>query len=480
MNKITYSSLFIRNIFIKLLSFIKSLIVLPFLTPAELGIYRYALSILSYSSYFHFGSITQLLFRYSELKDNPQKLEQAKQLALYGVYLGSLISIIVAIYFLPKEFTVRDRIIIGIVSSSSLISLYTLLLLRVRLKFYEMARADIISQIVSFIFVLIGMYIFGLLGLIVGGQIGLFYLLLKYRSELLIKFPLLKIKKNSGTFFFGLNLWFSSIFNQLMIGIDMLSFKYIFSDRELEYGYYAFCAMMTATINNLLGILVEVKGQILLEKYYNLTLTDHALHSMHEEIVKLTIEDSLIANLTVLFSYFFIVLLTYQFLPNYVPAIGVLGVLFPSIIILRWRNYFVLFLNKFNKSSYVSLSSIFGLIVFLVLALSLLLLRVSDLKYYAFLPIVSFATVNLFIAHFYKKISINFHLSAFIKKIFLTFLPSVALMTVSLLLINNPIQSLLILLPTTILYYKFIFKNDFNIVFSYLSSKIQSIISKKE
>ena len=406
------SMLLLRNVFTRILGILRNILVLPILDPASLGIYRYILTILGYSNILHFGSVTYLTFKYSEFKKDEKLLIKCKQFALYGVYIGSFISFILCVLLIKDSFSLPQKILIGFLSSLSLCSLYILLLLRVQLQFNQMAIEDIISQIIGFIlFVILG-YFYGLIGFIAGGQLGFLYMIFKYRSELIIIRPVEHLITLLPQIKYSINLWISSLMNQLTISFDIIILKLILQDRREEFGYYAFCAMIAATVNSVLGILIEVQGQQILEKYSEIqTIEDVNSSNVTREIIDLTIKDSIIASFLVLVANLTIFLVIYFFLPKYLPTLDIISFFMLSVLILRWRNYFVIVMNKTNNTFLASKASFFGVFFTVFYPLVLLLNKSTSLFYLSIISILTYLVVIFFVLYYYhtkvQRLEIN-------------------------------------------------------------------------
>ncbi len=413
--------LLLRNGVGKILGILRNFILVPVLTPELLGIYRQAITILSYGNLLHFGSVTHLIFNYGSINDSIDIKREVKSFALLGVYIGALLSFFFTYFLLTNYFFGVTRLLISLSAGLSIFSFYIIIFFRTKLEFSKMAKEDIILQIISFILFVFGGFYFGLPGYIIGSQVGNCYLIIKFSKELNPKSILIFKSKFRYFILPSLDLWVSSLINQLNISLDILLLGLILIDKE-KFGFYAFGALFVSTINSVMGVIVEVKGQKLLSKYSEtIKYDDKTKEEIVKEVMLNTERDAFFSVLFGLLSLSTLSIIIYFYLEKYNDSIVILFPFLLSLVYLRIRNYFALFLNKFGKSSFVSFSSFFG-VLFLVLSI-LFIKNNQDISLYllSFISFFTYVLVDILIVYyFFKQIGFQFRCHFNLKVFYIT------------------------------------------------------------
>jgi O-antigen/teichoic acid export membrane protein len=467
--------LFFRNVFSRLLGILKNLIVVPFLSPQLLGIYRYILTLMNYSQYLHFGSVTYLIFHYSRLKNNQVQLNSAIQFSVIGLYVGAIASFLLCFFFIPDSISLLESLLISFSSCATLFAFYVLIRLRIELKFNLLAKEDLISQVIGLVFFILLGYIWGVTGLLLGTQLGLLYLIVRYRDYFKISFAGIDVGVLKSKFLIGKSLWFSSLANQLSLSIDLLLLKFILQDRATDYGYYAFCIMIAGIVNSIMGIFIEVQGQIFLEKisqYQHDELKSNP--TVTKELLDMMYRDSIISIMIILIVNFGMSIAIFLFLPKYESIIPNIFVFLLSVFILRWRNYFVLILNRIELSNKVTYASIIGVAAAILLMIPLYWIRDLDLKWISHLTLITYLVVNLSVLIIFNYTVDKLNFLQIGIKIVAIFIPCLVLYLYSLKIINFSIYTYFIIAGLSIVLiapiYVLLIRNDFFGALAYLKA----------
>lgn len=475
MPEINLKFLFFRNIASRLLSIIRNVVVVPFLSPQLLGIYRYILTLMSYSQYLHFGSVTYLIFHYSRLKSDPKELKSAIQFSVIGLYFGVITSFFVCFFFIPASFSLLERVLISFSSCATLFAFYILIRFRIDLKFNQLAKEDLISQLLGLVFFILLGSVWGVTGLLIGTQLGLLYLIIKYREYFKISLAGLNISALRSKFLVGKSLWFSSLANQLSLSSDLLLLKFILLERAVDYGYYTFCVMIAGIVNGIMGIFIEVQGQVFLEKishYEHNELKSNP--SVTKELLEMMYRDSIISMMIILLVNFAISITIYFFLPKYSVIIPNIIIFLLSVFVLRWRNYFVLILNRIELSNMVTLASVIGVAATLLFLIPIYWFRNIDLKWISHITLLTYFVVNLSVLVLFNYYVDKLDFIQIGKKIAIIFLPCLVLYLYSIGIISFNLNIYFIIAGLSIGFiipvYHLLIKNEFVDALTYLKT----------
>ncbi|MBK8735625.1 MAG: hypothetical protein IPL98_06900 [Saprospiraceae bacterium] len=347
--------------------------------------------------------------------------------------------------------------------------------LRIELKFNLLAKEDLISQVIGLVFFILLGYIWGVTGLLLGTQLGLLYLIVRYRDYFKVSFEGIDVGVLKSKFLIGKSLWFSSLANQLSLSIDLLLLKFFLQDRATDYGYYAFCIMIAGIVNSIMGIFIEVQGQIFLEKisqYQHDELKSNP--TVTNELLDMMYRDSIISIMIILIVNFGMSIAIFLFLPKYESIIPNIFVFLLSVFILRWRNYFVLILNRIELSNKVTYASIIGVAAAILLMIPLYWIRDLDLKWISHLTLITYLVVNLSVLIIFNCTVDKLNFLQIGIKIVAIFIPCLVLYLYSLKIINFSIYTYFIIAGLSIVLiapiYVLLIRNDFFGALAYLKA----------
>jgi O-antigen/teichoic acid export membrane protein len=364
------------RIFEHFLRLVRAFIVIPLVSPGDLGLYRFTTTLMGYLPLFHGGFFTTLLFQLPRAttvdeKDRLRRLLSICALAsILGSCLGSLF-LLTAIRIAGIEITSFWLVIAALglfILPANLISNY----LTASGNFLLIAKIGVGASLLGFIATVIGSYLAGTRGLILASALPTFYtFFVGYRHVFRQKLCLPKISEilaytNTSIAFFVS----SSVTNLCRTG-DVIAIGYLVGPGSLTAGLYAFGTMIGGIVDSV----VSGVGQV-----YALTILrsgDCAPAELSEMLRNLTARDSLLSVMLSGMVIFTLSIGIPAFLPKYSPALPFLSMFLFAVIALRWRAYGAVVLNAASMTRQINKSAIFALLVTTVY-ISIVHLYLSD------------------------------------------------------------------------------------------------------
>ena len=355
-----FRSLFQRTAVAMFLKVARSLLVIPLLSPAELGVFRYFTAIFSYVIYFHGGALQTLSFRYAESDGRKDILtcQNLQTIAFSAVFIGGIAgaAFLLAVCNWQKIGPVWLRPWLAGMGALSLVAVYVQASYRVRRRFGDLARNGLISDTSGFIFALAGVYFFGLEGLLaafvmaapVSVWLGREWLINNDRSSV----TRMDVADN---LLYGLKLMISRVLSQMMITVDIILLRMVFPGMDPRLGYYALAATLTGLIATIVGTVAEVQSQNML---FQLGETRGGQSfSTFDILAHYTARESLIAIWASCAAALLMGIVVPSVLKDYLPSMTVLGGSLFAGVLLRFRTYAVLLLNIRQQTKWVILAS---------------------------------------------------------------------------------------------------------------------------
>ena len=351
-------ALLLRNVWAQGLSLARQFVILPLISPAELGIFKYITTLTGYSRMAGLGGTSALQVRYPEAEGagDQDQCDQLQAAAWWQTVLGSLlfplIFLAAAWHFELSGFALIALAILGV---TPLLSDYVTASFNVRGQFSTLARMDLWVITLGFIAVVAGTYFYGLEGLLLTSFMTMLGRCLFGRRYFRPPDRRLKLGEWKKQFFFGLRVWVGSATSTFANTGDMIVLGYLIAKNAPGLGHYA------------LGITV---AQILSQNVRALTIVQQraiqveigrqgsfSAPPVYKRFVDSLALDGLVASLVAALTLTMAAIALPLVFPAYGPAVAPLGPILASVVVLKLGRYPSSLLYQGDRIAELALSS---------------------------------------------------------------------------------------------------------------------------
>lgn len=316
----------------------RTLVILPLITRADLGIYRYVAVVLTYLLHLHFGAFSVFTLRYPEL-DAGQERERAealRRLAWQASVGGSGVAMVVlfAVLWQLDEWAWPMVLVMSALGGLGLMAKHITDTYTVTQRFRERARIDATTAVVGFVLALAGAFQFGLTGFLLATLAMPSVRILLSRGLRMPKVRLpLEIALFRETFLTGARLWLSGVLSAARIGLDVLILKHVMVS-GIEFGLYAFASVIAVTVSVVGNAPVQVHA-IHLSRVIGKT-GDVTSVAVRDQMERSLIRDYLAMVVIISGAAVALGIVVPLMLPAYEPALPLVGVFLAAASIQRW------------------------------------------------------------------------------------------------------------------------------------------------
>ena len=362
------AALLTRHFFAQALGLVRNFLVLPFLGPAHLGVFRLVQQISAYSRYLSMGALSTLSVRYPEWEaaGHHDQCDSVQRLALSQSLLGAVLFIpIFALLVQGMGLSTPALIVLSLAAGFPLLSIYTATSFNVRGQFRRLARIDMLIAVAGLACLLAGVLLWGLHGALIGAFIPPVLRVILGREFLSVKRAKRKWSEAIEHLRFGIRVWAGSTLSHFAMTADLLLLGFLLPEGSEILGYYAVGLMVAQVLAQDLTAVTAVQQRALRRTIgQEGGVTGDRVAS---SILRLLGTDAFVG---ICFAAA-ILLMTWIFIPvllrAYTPALPGLGPLLTSIIFIKARVYTRTALQNANRPHLVLLAPLLQLAILVVL-----------------------------------------------------------------------------------------------------------------
>ncbi len=353
-----------RNIFTHGIAVVRQFIILPLLSPAQLGLFRFVQQLAAYSRYFTVGALSTFQVRYPEWQaaGHHERCRGLQSLALYQTIVGALVFAPVFLGLvwhvdIPPRFLVP----LAAVAAFTLLSDYVASTYTVRGEFRTMAAVDLAVSIGSVFFLLGGLYLFGLPGVLIGGLMApSLRVLIGWRYFTLFSgWP--GWRQAYDHVRFGTGVWIANTLTGLAVTLDIILLGLFYGDTADLLGLYAVGVMLAQILAQDLRAVTLVQQRALRVEFgAERTATSEDLTSLIGRYLGSDSFLGVIFGAVVLAAAW---LLFPTIFPQYAESLESLGPLLASVIVVKPRAYTRVVLEQSDRVRGIIVTSLVQTIV---------------------------------------------------------------------------------------------------------------------
>jgi len=347
-------ALMMKNVVTQGLSVARQLVVLPLISPGQLGLFRYVSQLVSYSSLFHFGATMAFKVRFPEWQaaGRERDCNVLQTIAWRQVLVGAALFLPLLAAFLWAQTDLSPLMIavIAVSGMAPLLAEYSIASYTVRGRFREIAHVDVWVAIGSFVAMLVGTVFWGVHGLILGSLLGPLI-----RCGLAREYfrPRPKVwpsgEEFRAHFAFGGRVWVGNTLAKLGNTIDIVVLGMLLGESAAALGTYS----LGVTIGQLLS--QDVRAAALVHQR-NLQVRIGRAGGVASADVRIATRSyaSLDFYLGVVFACVALLLtagLLPALLPHHAAAAHVVGPLACSLVVLRVKRYSLTILQQAGRNA---------------------------------------------------------------------------------------------------------------------------------
>lgn len=330
-----------RNVVTRIIALLRSLVVVPLVSPAEYGLFKYILTLCSYSRQLHAGILSGYAVRYAE-RDGAGDIEQCRALqalAWQAAAIGALLFPPIAFGLLfHAELSFYITAVVAMLAGVPLLASYVSITLQSHGDFEKLAVVEMAASVSGFVLLLAGTWFFGLEGLVVAALLSAPLIVLLGRST---TFPpgwrRLQFSRLPGFFGYGLRLWGAGLLTALAATIDIVILGQMIGTRSAELGFYT----LGLTIAAFLGKDLKAITQVQLRRLQFMVGEAGGVRGpgVSDEFRAFLARDALVAIWLAGGVMFGTALLLPVVLPAYAAAVPLAGLFLVATIFSKWQRY---------------------------------------------------------------------------------------------------------------------------------------------
>lgn len=381
-----------RNLLSQLLGIARQFVILPLITPGQLGLFRYVSSLASYSKLFHIGYLSTMQARYAErhAAGDDAYCKALELLSWRQVLLGSLL------FFPMMALALRGSglsysLLLGVAALSTLPLTGDFLTTsyHVRGEFEGIVRIELVVSLVGFVLLLTGTYLFRLPGLLLATQLPFLVTIALARRYLRPRAEGIDLKPyRRAALSFGLRMWLFSSVGLITTTFDILALAHFLGKQSPSLGFYGLGISLAQFVGVNLKAVTQVQHRLL-----QLTIgragsvTHPSVRAAVEEFFAVECLSSVwLAGLITVGSTLLLPLL----FPRYGAALPVVSALLASIAISKPQRYTSMVLVLANRPATLLWSSLVGLVAMTVQFALIHAFAHDDLRLYALARLIAF------------------------------------------------------------------------------------------
>jgi hypothetical protein len=350
-----------RSVLSKGFAFARSLLVLPLITPAEFGLFRYIMVFVGYLSHLHLGVLHYLGFAYPAQKGAGADAEADAMIAI-SRRVSMVGGVAAAATFFA--FSITTDLSWHLVASASVLLAFALpadyvtVLLKVREQFRLLARRDFWADFLSTLAILGLTWRFGLPGLLLGALARSPILVLFSSKDLLAPLP----PAGSGAFVAtlkrGLPVAAATLLTDFVNTFDLVLLTFFVGEGNPMVGFFAFAVMVMTHLDGITAPISQIELIQLSRRRGE--LGDAA--ALVPDIGTALSRDCLLSLVLMCLGAAGASAILF-FLPAYQPALPAVAMLLPAAAIRRWRKYGTYLLSLFERLRWLKVCCVLTLAV---------------------------------------------------------------------------------------------------------------------
>lgn len=355
-----YIVLVARSMFLRVLTFARSILVLPLLSPALFGQYRFVAAVAAYLNHLHFGTLDLVIIKYPKLTAAGQDLKASELLAktfqvcLVGSLVGSVI-----MFILAASAAVSGIVLITVVSVIVFFQLlhhFISVRLRVTFAFTRMAWLDMRAGLVCLLLVIVATWIGGYEGLLMTGFLTSPLVVMAGRKNLFPEgWSRLRARSLLETITAGGRVLTTGLSNELASTLDLVLLTFILADDRTAVGLYAFAGVLGFLVTGFANAFAQVEFVRISNRAG--TVSSVSDPEMINHLERAIARDGLIAAVIATTLSVLAAVLVPFVLVAYVPALLILGPMVVAAVPRRWRKYAGLFAALNDRARWTNLAA---------------------------------------------------------------------------------------------------------------------------
>lgn len=353
------------------LSAARGLIVLPLLVPADLAIYRYALSLVSFAALLHAGTLDALIIDGPRLRvGDPSGYRRRLSAARTTCFVGGAFGTIVVLVGMAIEDPPVGVLSVGLLAFGTAAWLpdqFICTRLRAEAHFARFARLDIMTTVASTAAIVVATLVWKLEGLLASVLIA--NVLVTWLARDQLRIPPDGVGSAAGPGLRrGLKLFASGFFGEALDSLDMLLFTWLAITDRTELGLYAFGIVAVRAVTPLANAKAQI-DMVRISEAYGRPADDADRRSAI--VANAVIRDVLLTCLLCCLVATVLGLVVGPLLDNYSASVGATGLLLLTVPLRRYRKYGAHVLALTDRLVWLNASSAAGVVTLVAGALAL-------------------------------------------------------------------------------------------------------------